>query len=66
MWKVNGILTPEQESAGFEVLEEEDFVYLKRSGKTLVVFAIEAVTPQLLREAADAHAGLRTEGGGPG
>lgn len=59
MWKVEGILTAEQEAAGIEVWEEEDFVSLKGAGKVLVAFATRVATPELLRQAAEAW--LRAE-----
>ena len=33
MWHIEGILTPEQERKGFQLLQDEHTVYIKRFGK---------------------------------
>lgn len=33
LWHIEGILTPEQERDGFQLLEDEHLVYVKRFGK---------------------------------
>lgn len=55
MWKVEGVLSAEQEAAGLELWEDEDFVYLKREDKVLLSFLLRATTPQFLQQAANAY-----------
>jgi hypothetical protein len=46
-------LTPEQREAGFQVEDDEDFVYLKREGETLATWLATRATAQAVRDEAD-------------
>ena len=47
------LLTPEQREAGFQVEDDEDFVYLKREGETLATWLATRATAQAVRDEAD-------------
>ena len=53
MWHFGGVLTPQQQRDGFETLEDEDYVYIKRYGEVCLVLSARRATKKFLRKAVD-------------
>ena|GEM_PF-5486435 len=50
MWRLHGILTPEQEQDGFEAFEDEDFIYIKRFGRVCLTYSSHGATKETIRK----------------
>ena len=53
MWRLNGILSSEQELDGFVVFEDEHFIYIERFGKMRLAFSSSGATKESIREAVE-------------
>jgi hypothetical protein len=62
MQPVKGVLTEDQEADGLEAFEDEEFVYIRRSGETWLVFSSRA-SKESIREVVD-RIGVRPPRGG--
>ncbi len=50
MWELKGLLTPEEGKAGYQVLEEEDFVVILYRGREIARFSSSGATRESIRE----------------